>query len=246
MDNAIYVGLSRQMLLRKEMDIIANNIANVDTAGFKVESLMQKTAPGAPAVTMGGPRPVKFVAADGVARDFGQGALTKTGGELDLAIEGQGLFQLQTPNGPRFTRDGRFTTDATGRLVSQAGYPVLDESGGEIVIDAEKGRVSIGADGSMSQGEERVGKVGMFKFANAGVLEKAGDNLFRNGSNLQPEPATGLAKLRQGHLESSNVKPILEITRMVEVSRAYESTAKMMDSEAELSRRAVDRLGRVQ
>jgi flagellar basal-body rod protein FlgF len=246
MDNALYVGLSRQMVLRKEMDIIANNIANVDTTGFKVESMMQKTVPGAPAVTLGGPRPVKFVAPDGVARDFGQGNLTKTGGELDMAIEGAGFFQLQTPNGPRFTRDGRFTTDNTGRLVSQAGYPVLDESGGEIQIDTEKGQVAIGADGSMSQGEERVGKIGMFKFANAGVLEKAGDNLFRNGSNLQPEPATDVAKLRQGHLEGSNVKPILEITRMVEVSRAFESTAKMMDSAADLSRRAVDRLGRVQ
>lgn len=246
MDNALYVGLSRQMVLRKEMNIIANNIANVDTAGFKVESLMLKTTPGAPAFTQGGPRPVKFVTPNGVARDFGQGNLTKTGGELDMAIEGQGFFQVQTPNGPRFTRDGRFTTDATGRLVSQMGHPVLDESGGEIVIDAEKGQVAIGLDGSMSQGEERVGKVGMFKFANAGALEKAGDNLFRNASNLQPEPAVDQARLRQGHLEGSNVKPVLEITRMIEVSRAYESTAKMMDSAADLSRRAVDRLGRVQ
>ena len=246
MDNALYIGLSRQMLLRKEMDIIANNIANVDTTGFKVESLMHKVQPGAPAMTMGGPRPVKFVAADGVARDFGQGSLIKTGGEFDMAIEGQGFFQIQTPAGPRFTRDGRFTTDAAGRLVTQAGHPVADESGGEIIIDPEKGQVSIGADGTMSQGEEQVGKVGMFRFANAGALEKAGDNLFRNGSNLQPEPATDVAKLRQGHLEGSNVKPVLEITRMVEVSRAYESTAKMMDSQADLSRRAVDRLGKVQ
>jgi len=245
MDNALFVGLSRQMILRREMEIISNNIANMDTTGFKVESMMQKTDPAEPAVTLGGPRPVKFVAPDGVARDFGQGALMKTGGELDMAIEGKGFFQVQTPQGPRFSRDGRFTTDPTGRLVTQAGLPVLDESGGEITIDAEKGQVSIGADGSMSQGNERVGKVGMFTFANSGALEKAGDNLFRNASNLQPQSTTE-AKLRQGHLEGSNVKPVLEITRMVEVSRAYEQTAKMMDSEAELSRRSVERLGRVQ
>lgn len=245
MDNALFVGLSRQMILRREMEIIANNIANMDTTGFKVESMMQKTDPAEPAVTLGGPRPVKFVAPDGVARDFGQGALMKTGGELDMAIEGQGFFQIQTPAGPRFTRDGRFTTDPTGRLVTQGGHAVLDESGGEITIDTEKGQVAIGADGSMSQGEERVGKVGMFAFANPGALEKAGDNLYRNASNLQPQPTTE-TKLRQGHLEGSNVKPVLEITRMVEVSRAYEQTAKMMDSEADLSRRAVERLGRVQ
>jgi flagellar basal-body rod protein FlgF len=207
--------------------------------------MMQKTDPAAPAVTLGGPRPVKFVAPDGVARDFGQGALTKTGGELDMAIEGQGFFQVQTPQGPRFTRDGRFTTDPGGRLVTQAGNPVLDASGGEIVIDMEKGALQVGADGSLSQGQEQVGKVGMFAFANAGALEKSGDNLFRNASNLQATPAAE-AKLRQGHLEGSNVKPVLEMTRMVEVSRAYESTAKLMDSEFDLSRRAVERLGRTQ
>ena len=245
MENALYVGLSRQMILRREMEIIANNIANMDTNGFKVESMIQKTDPSEPAVTLGGPRPVKFVAPDGVARDFGQGVLTRTGGELDMAIEGKGFFQVQTPQGPRFTRDGRFTTDTTGRLVTQGGHAVLDASGGEIVIDAEKGQVSVGSDGSMSQGNETVGKVGIYAFTNPGALEKAGDNLFRNGSNLAANPATE-AKLRQGFLEGSNVKPVLEITRMVEVSRAYESTTKMMESEAELSRRSVERLGRVQ
>jgi len=245
MDNALYVGLSRQMVLRREMDIIANNIANLDTNGFKVESLMQKTDPGYPAVTMGGPKPVKFVAADGVARDFGQGVLVKTDAPLDMAIEGQGFFQVQGPDGPRFTRDGRFTTDPSGKLVTQGGLAVADESGGEIIIDGEKGPVSIGPDGSMSQGNERIGKIGAFKFANAGVLEKAGDNLYKNTSNLSAEKAED-AKVRQGFLESSNVKPVLEITRMVEVSRAYEQTSKMIDSAADLSRRAVDRLGRVQ
>lgn len=245
MDNALFVGVSQQMVLRREMEIIANNIANLDTTGFKVESLMQKTEPSEPAVTLDGPRPVKFVTADGVARDFGQGALIKTDAPFDMAIEGQGFFQIQTPNGPRFTRDGRFTTDPNGRLVTQAGHPVLDEGGAEILIDLERGQVSIGADGSMSQGDERVGKIGMFAFANAGVLEKAGDNLFRNTSNLQPQPVTE-AKLRQGHLEGSNVKAVLEITRMVEVSRAYERTAKMIDSEFELSRRSVERLGKIQ
>ncbi len=245
MDNTAYVGLTRQMVLRREMDIIANNIANLDTNGFKVESLMQKTDPGYPAATFSAPRPVKFVAADGVARDFGQGVLVKTGAPLDMAIEGEGFFQVQGPNGPRFTRDGRFTTDPTGKLVSQGGLPVLDESGGEIIIDAEKGQVAIGPDGSMSQGDERVGKVGVYAFANAGALEKSGDNLYRNTSNLTPEKAEK-ANVRQGFLESSNVKPVLEVTRMVEVSRAYESTSKMIDAAADLSRRAVDRLGRVQ
>lgn len=245
MDNALFVGLSHQMVLRREMDIIANNIANLDTNGFKVESLIQKTEPGAPAMTLGGPRPVKFVATDGVARDFGQGALVATGAPLDMAIEGKAFFQVQGSDGPRFTRDGRFTTDAAGRLVTQGGLTVMDESGGEIVIDGEKGQVTVGRDGTLSQGAERVGKVGLFAFENLGALSKAGDNLFRNVSNLAPTPDAE-ARLRQGMLEGSNVKPVLEITRMVEVSRAYEKTAKLMDSESELSRRAIERLGRTQ
>ena len=149
MDNALYVGLSRQMVLRREMDIVANNIANLDTTGFKVESMIQKTDPAAPAMTLGGPKPVKFVAADGVARNFGQGSLNPTGGALDMAIEGQGFFQVQGSDGARFTRDGRFTTDATGRLVTQGGLAVLDDGGGEITIDPEKGAVAVAADGTL-------------------------------------------------------------------------------------------------
>jgi flagellar basal-body rod protein FlgF len=245
MDNALYVGLSRQIVLRREMDIIANNIANADTSGFKVESLMTKTTPQAPAFTQGGPKPVKFVTSDGVARDFGQGQLRRTDAPLDLGIEGQGFFRVNTDAGERFTRDGRFRTDEIGRLVTQGGSPVADEGGGEIILDPEKGPVSIAVDGTVTQGLERVGKVGVFNFQNLSVLEKTGDNLLRNTSNDQPQPALE-ARLRQGLLEGSNVQPILEITRMIEVSRAYEQMAKMMDSNADLSRRTVERMGRVQ
>lgn len=245
MDNALYVGLSRQITLQREMDIVANNIANADTSGFKVESLMLKVDPEAPAVTAGGPKPVKFVAAAGVARDFGQGGLRRTDAPMDLAIEGKGFFKVTTPDGERFTRDGRFRTDTQGHLVTQDGLPVADDGGGEITIDPEKGQISVSADGVVSQGSERVGKVGVFTFDNLSVLEKAGGNLLQNTSNLQPQATTD-SKVRQGMLEGSNVNPVMEITRMIEVSRAYEQIAKMMDSQAQLSRDAVTRMGRVQ
>ena len=245
MDNALYVGLSRQMVLRREMDIVANNIANADTTGFKVESLMTKEQPGPPAFTLQGPRPVKFVAADGVARDFGQGGLHRTDAPLDLAIEGQGFFKVTTKDGDRYTRDGRFRTDDLGRLTTQAGQTVADEGGGEITLDLQKGQITIAPDGTVSQGSERVGKVGVFKFDTLSVLEKKGDNLLANTSNSQPAPAID-AKVRQGMLEESNVKPILEITRMIEVSRAYEQVTRMMDSQAELTRSTITRMGRLQ
>jgi flagellar basal-body rod protein FlgF len=245
MDNAIYVGLSRQITLRRELDIIANNIANADTTGFKLESLMLKADPAHPAFTLGGPRPVKFVTADGVARDFGQGALNRTGAPLDLGIEGQGFFRIAAEAGERYTRDGRFRTDERGRLVNQTGDPVADESGGEITIDPEKGQVTIAADGTMSQGDERVGKIGVFDFENLSGLEKTGDNLMRNTANVQPQPAAD-ARIRQGMLEGSNVKPVLEVTRLIEVQRAYERITRMMESENDLSRRTIERMGRVQ
>jgi flagellar basal-body rod protein FlgF len=245
MDNALYVGLSRQMVLRREMDIVANNIANADTSGFKVESLMTKEQPGPPAFTLQGPKPVKFVAADGVARDFGQGGLRRTDAPLDLAIEGQGFFKVTTKDGDRYTRDGRFRTDDLGRLTTQAGQTVADEGGGEITLDLQKGQITIAPDGTVSQGSERIGKVGVYKFDTLSVLEKKGDNLLANTSNSQPAPAID-AKVRQGMLEESNVKPILEITRMIEVSRAYEQVTRMMDSQAELTRSTITRMGRLQ
>lgn len=245
MDNAVYVGLSRQMMLRRELDIVANNIANSDTTGFKVESLMAKAQPLAPAVTQGGPRPVKFVADAGVARDFGQGALHRTEAPLDLGVEGNGFFKVSGPEGERYTRDGHFRTDERGKLTTQGGMGVLDEGGGEIILDPEKGAVTIASDGTVSQGAERVGKVAVVRFEDRSVLEKDGDNLYRNTSNLQPQAAPD-ARVRQGMLESSNVRPIVEITRMMEVTRAYESMTRLVESETDLARRTVERMGRVQ
>lgn len=245
MDNALYVGLSRQMVLRRQLDIVANNIANTDTAGFKVESLLEKTNPAEPAYTLQGPRPVKFVGEDGVVRDFGQGALRGTGAPLDLAIEGQGFFQVQAPDGPRYTRDGNFRLDDNGVLVTPGGYPVLDDGGGSITLDPTLGKVTISQDGTVTQGTTRVAKLAAVNFQTLGTLEKTGDNLYRNTSNQQPTPVEN-AKIRQGMLEGSNVNPILEISKMIEISRAYEQMAKIMDSNSELSKSAVARMGRAQ
>ena len=245
MDNALYVGLSRQMVLRREMDIVANNIANADTTGFKVESLMQSERPAAPAFTLQGPRPVKFVGEDGVARDFGQGGLRQTGAPFDFAIEGRGFFQVNTPEGPRYTRDGRFRMDDTGKLVNEAGYAVLDDGGGEISLNPEEGQLLVAQDGTVSQGTTRVGKLGVADFTTLSTMQKVGDNLYKNTSNQQPQPVTD-ARVRQGMLEGSNVNSILEVTRLIEISRAYEQMTRMMESTSELARSAVQRMGRVQ
>ena len=246
MDNALYVGLSSQMVLKRELDIIANNIANADTNGFKVESLMTKEVPGPPAVTLGGPRPIKFVGDNGVARDFGQGGLRRTDAPLDVAVDGPGFFKVTTKAGERYTRDGHFRTDETGRLTTQAGDVVSDDGGGEITVDPSRtGQLTIADDGTVSQGTERIGKIGVFKFDSLSALSKTGGNLYQNASNQQAAAVTD-PKVRQGMLEGSNVNPIVQITRMIEVSRAYEQTTQMMSAESDLTRNSIARLGRVQ
>jgi flagellar basal-body rod protein FlgF len=245
MDNALYVGLSRQMTLRRQLDIVANNIANADTTGFKAEQPLVRTEPKSPARAADGPNPIKFVIDSGLARDFSQGSLQATNATFDLAIDGPGFFRIQTPGGDRFTRDGHFRLDDTGRIVTQSGQPVLNAGGAEVIIDPTRGPVEIARDGTISQGVEQVGRLGVVIFDDLSTLEKVGDNQFRNTSNAQPQPAAG-SLIRQGMLEGSNVNPILQVTEMIEVTRAYESLARMMENTQELSRRSVERLGRVE
>lgn len=243
MDNAMYVGLSRQMTLRRQMDVVANNIANQETTGFKVEQLILAENPQGPAKTMGGPAPVKFVLDTGLARDFSQGTMRTTGNSLDVAIEGQGFFQITTADGPRYTRDGRFTLDASGQLTTQRGEILVGE-GGAILVNTQNGPISISKDGIISQAGQRIGAVRPVQFASLSSLEKTGDGLYRNTANGQPTPAT-TAQLHQGMLEGSNVNAIKEITDMIEVSRAYERMARLVEQTAKLSENAISRLGKL-
>jgi flagellar basal-body rod protein FlgF len=242
MDNAIYVGLSRQMLLERELDITANNLANADTVGFKFESLMNSPDPVTTPATGGkASTQVTFVTSDGVARDYTQGGLTQTGAPLDVAINGKGFFSISTANGPRYTRDGRFMLDPTGKLVTQDGDAVQG-GGGDIVLDPKKGAVSISESGDISQGGEQVGKLSLVTFDSLSALSKDGNNLYRNDSNLTPQPTTS-AVIKQGMLEASNVQPVAMITRLIEINRAYDAINSMMSSTSNLSSNAIQRLG---
>ena len=243
MDNAIYVGLSRQMLLQRELDIVANNLANVDTTGFKFESMLSNTDEVTTPTPGQAPTPVDFVAAAGVARDYTQGPLTQTGSPFDVAIDGKGFFTISTASGPRYTRDGRFKLDPTGRLVTMSGDPVQGD-GGDIVLDPKKGAVSIADNGDISQAGQAVGKLSVVTFDSLAALSKDGSNQFRNDSNLSPTAST-TAEVKQGMLEGSNVQPVTQITRLIEINRAYDAIASMMSSTGQLATSAVQRLGAV-
>ncbi len=244
MENAAYIGLSRQMTLRRELDIAANNVANADTTGFKVEQLMVATEIGRQARNDMIRPSASFVMDKGVGRDFGQGALKQTGRSLDFAIEAEGVFfQIQNGNGELYTRDGAFTINPEGLLTTQKGLPVLGD-GGPIFVDPELGPLSVAMDGTITQDDQPVGRLTVVRFDNLAVLEKTGGGLYRNTSNLQPVAAND-AQIRQGMLEGSNVNTLAQITNLIEINRAYERVSKMIENTNDLSRRSVERLGRV-
>ncbi|CAN5314782.1 flagellar basal-body rod protein FlgF [soil metagenome] len=243
MENAAYIGLSRQMTLRRELDVVANNIANENTTGFKVEQLLVGTEVGARARNENVRPSASFVLDNGVGRDFGQGALAQTNRTLDFGIEGEGaFFTVNDGTGDAYTRDGAFTLDPEGKLVTKGGLAVQGD-GGDIILDPAKGAVVVGEDGTISQDGALVGRLTLARFDSLSALSKDGDSLYRNRSNANPIDATG-AKVRQGSLEGSNVNPLTEITNMIEITRAYEQATKMIENTNDLSRRAVERLGR--
>ena len=205
---------------------------------------MTREEDGAPARTLDAPGWTRFVLDDGVARNFGQGALHQTGNPLDLGIEGQGFFRIQTSGGDRYTRDGRLTMNATGQLTNQAGDPVLDAGGSPIVLDPARGPATISTNGAVSQAGAQVGQVGVFRFDDLSQLQKDGDNQFAAPAGVQPQPAPD-AQVRQGMLEASNVNAISEITHLIEVQRAYDSVTHMMEATSDLTSRSIQRLGQV-
>jgi flagellar basal-body rod protein FlgF len=248
MDNASYVALSRQLTLRRELDITANNMANMNTNGYKFEQLLVHQEYGAPAYNSPIRTPANFAYDNQVGRDFSQGTFQITGSPLDFAIDGEGVFfTIQTAQGEVYTRDGAFTMNAEGMLMTEAGNPVMGD-GGPIALDPKKGQPSVSEDGIITQDyqgqAERVGKLSMVRIADMSDLEKAGDGTYRLKSNATAVPATD-ARLRQGFLEASNVNPMIEVTKLIEINRAYTTLAGIVQQQHDLNKSAVERLGRV-
>lgn len=237
MDLAGYVALTRQSGLMREMQSVANNIANVSTTGFRREGVI--FAEEVKALPLEGGA-VAMTSARARFTDQAQGALEQTNGTLDLALEGDGYFTVMTPRGMRLTRAGAFGRDADGQIVTADGYTLLDEGGGAIAIPFEAKHIGVAADGTVSADGEPIAKVGVVTVEDQTKLFRESGTLFR--SDAAPAPAEH-AKVLQGFLENSNVNPILEISRMIEVQRAYEYGQKLMDQEDARIRLVVRTLG---
>ena len=241
MENAQLVGLSRQVSLRRELEVIANNIANVDTMGYKSQSLLlkeEKLAPAKENSFLRPDRPVSFVLDDGNTYDLNPGQMVTTGNETDVAIDGKGWFVVQTPQGERYTRNGSFAIDNQGTLVTRDGNQVMTEAG-PLVLQPGETNLTIAADGTISTSQGSRGKLRVVDFQSPKDLKKIGETLF-SGNN--PQPAT-LPSLRQGQIEKSNVRAVVEMSRMIEVSRNYQAIAQWMAQADDLRRSAIDKLG---
>ena len=244
MENASLIALSRQVALRRQMDVIANNVANIGTAGFKAETMLFEEYL-MPQAEWSMDRPadsrLSYVHDVATVRDFSAGGLLPTGNDLDVAIQGPGWFVVDTPNGERYTRNGGFMLNAGGELVTSEGHPVMGEAG-PIVFGTEDVDIAIAADGTISSAAGEKGKLRLVTFETDMALRPEGVSLYATDAN--PVPATD-ARVAQGMVEKSNVQPVLEISRMIEVSRAYQSLASTLERTDRLRREAIDSLAEV-
>ena len=247
MENTLYVALSRQMALRREMEIISNNMANMSTAAYKAERPMFRTFLEGrgedPTVDPADGGAIAFVHDYGTARDLAAGSIVPTANPTDLAIKGEGYFAVQTADGERFTRDGHFTVDAGGRLVTRDGNPVLGANGQPLILPRDGEPPVIAADGTVSAGNVPVGRLRLVAFDNPRLLAKEGSGLL--AAPADAEPRTGDVQVIQDMVEESNVQPIVEMTRMIDVSRGYQTMQTLMNTQQDLLRSAIEKLGKV-
>jgi flagellar basal-body rod protein FlgF len=238
MDSTQYTALSRQNGLKREMAVIANNIANMATTGYRGEGLVfseyvQTTGFGQPSISM--------TDTGAKTTNFAQGLLRETGGTFDIAIEGDGFFQILAPEGVRLTRAGAFEPNAAGDLVTPDGYPLLDAGGAPVFIPPDARSIALAADGTLSADGQPLANIGLVLPVEPTLMERAeGASFIANGD---VEPALE-ASLHQGFIEGSNVNPIVEVARMIEVQRRYESAKSFLEKEDDRVKKVIDTLGR--
>ncbi len=263
MSKGIFTAVSGAIAQSAKLDTIANNLANVNTPGFKRDSQLFReyltsyekepgviTVPRVPASIesfydmQGGDK--SYVDLNGTHTDFSQGGLRQTGNKLDAAIEGTGFFEVLTPEGPRLTRAGSFNVDGEGRLVTKQGYPVLKDGGlGQPPqgreIKLQSANVVISPSGEVFDAGQSVGRLSVLNVGNKDAVQKTGQNLFAFRDNLEPQLSVAQdAKIHQGFVETSNVNVVREMTDMIAATRTFESTQKAIQAYDQMNGKVVN------
>lgn len=253
MDNTLLIGLSRQTALRRELEIVANNIANLNTTGFKADGAVfaEYLQTGARAERFLAPdQRLSFVHDRMSWHDMSQGTVQQTGNPLDVAIDGDGMLVVQTPRGERYTRNGSLQISATGELVTSSGDRILGD-GGPIVLQATDKDIVITKDGTVKVREgisltsdSTRGRLRVVSFASVQQLQKDGASTFKAPEGVVPQPAAKV-NIVQGAIEKSNVRSVIEVTRMIELTRAYTEVAGILQQQNDLRKNSIQQLAEV-
>lgn len=237
MENSIYIGLSRQMALSRDMEIISNNIANLSTPGYRGQNLVFEEYLSDP---KGTDDPLSFVNDRGQYEITTPGSVRSTSNPLDVALNGPGFMGVLTEEGETvYTRAGDFTMDANGNLLTSAGYSVAGNGGGGITIPANSTEIKIDENGYISNQDGQVGQIMMVEFEDLQELQPLGNNTYAtNAAPMDPQNTS----MKQGYLEGSNVQPVLEMSRMIEVSRTFQQLQQTLQGEHERLRNAIQKL----
>lgn len=233
MENATYTTLTRQSGLMREMRVVANNIANAATTGYRQEGVIFseyiQPVENGPSLSM----------ANGNLRrtSMRQGGMVRTGGRLDMAIDGTGFFRLETPAGERLSRAGNFALSAAGDLVTQDGFAVLDAGGAPVFIPPDAADLSVAADGTISSRGRPLAQIGLVEPVSPSGLIREDGVMFRSADGIGPAPES---RILQGFVEQSNVDPVSQIARMIEVQRAYEMGQSFLENENRRIRDAIE------
>jgi flagellar basal-body rod protein FlgF len=238
MQSALYVALSAQVALERRLNTVANNVANLNTGGYRAEEVKFETI-----LSQAGAAPVAFASPGETFISRRAGPVSKTDSSLDVAIQGDAWLAMSTPSGTVYTRDGRMNMTETGALQTVGGHPVLDMGGAPIVLDPQAGPPFIGRDGMISQNNNQVGALGLFRideksqlarFGNSGVISSM------SATAVQDFTAIGV---QQGYAEGANVNPVLEMTKMIMISRTFDNAATTISETESTLMSAIRTLG---
>lgn len=246
MENSLLIGLSRQVALQRELDVVSNNVANLNTTGYKSDnSLFEEFLMPVASANNFAPADARlsYVQDRATWHDLSQGSVQQTGNPLDLAISGDAFFVVQTPRGERYTRNGALQINATGELVTSEGHKVLGD-GGPITFQSGDTDITIGREGAIAVPGGTRGKLRLVTFAQSQLLQKDGSSTFSAPQGVQPDTAL-TPQVVQGAVEKSNVKAVIEMTRLIEITRSYTQVAAMLQQESDLRRSAIERLAEV-
>jgi flagellar basal-body rod protein FlgF len=254
MENALLLGLSRQVALGRELEVVANNLANLNTTGYKADRAIfeQYLMPLASADQFPpNSRQVIFEQDRATWHNLSAGPIQRTGNPLDVAIDGNAFLVVQTAGGQRYTRNGSLQVNAAGTLVTGSGDPVLGV-GGPIQFQTTDSNISIGEDGtitvregSSATSDSTRGTLQLVIFNNPDQLRKEGSSLFSAPAGAAPQPAPQTVRMVQGAIEQSNVSAVAEMARMIDITRTYSQIANILQQEASERTGAIDKLAAV-